>query len=299
MLIALGGATGVFLSGDLFELLVFWEVVTFCLYLLIASGGQSGVAATKAFVMTGIGDGALVLAGALIWAGTNSTSIAQISIAGRSWLSVCSFLLVTLAATTKAGALPLHTWLPTCAQYSDASVMAFLPAGIDKLLWIYLLVILVRQILPLGPGGLQLVLACLGSATMIVAAMVALVQHDLKRLLAFHAVSQVGYMILGIARLTPVGILGGVFHMLNNVIYKPCLFLCAGAVERRAGTSQLDRLGGLGRRMPLTFAACILAALAISGIPPLNGFASKWMIYQGIVQMGGKEGGLASQLWPV
>jgi len=300
ILIASGGAIGVFLSGDLFELLVFWEIVTFCLYLLIASGGgQSGLAATKAFVMTGIGDGALLLAASLMWAAAGGTSIHQIDMVGRSGLTVVSFLLVALAATTKAGALPLHTWLPTCAQHSDASAMAFLPAAVDKLLGIYLLVLLVKWILPLEPGSLQLVLVGLGAATIIVAVMVALVQHDLKRLLAFHAVSQVGYMIVGIATLTSVGLVGGVFHMLNNVLYKSCLFLCAGAVERQAGTCQLSQLGGLGRRMPLTFVACLMAALAISGVPPFNGFASKWMIYQGLIQMGSTQTGLAAVLWPV
>ena len=106
-------------------------------------------------------------------------------------------------------------------------------------------------------------------------------------------------MVLGIATGTTVGIAGGVFHMLNHSIYKCCLFLCGGAVEQAAGTSELDKLGGLGKKMTLTFTACLIAALSISGIPPFNGFVSKWMVYQGLIEMGNSQSSAAAQLWPV
>ena len=131
----------------------------------------------------------------------------------------------------------------------------------------------------IGGGILSIVLALIGAATIIIAVMIAMVQHNLKKLLSYHAISQVGYMVLGIAPGTPVGIAGGVFHMLNHAIYKCCLFLCGGAVEQATGTAELERLGGLGKKMSITFAACLIAALSISGIPPLNGFVSKWMVY--------------------
>jgi NADH:ubiquinone oxidoreductase subunit 5 (subunit L)/multisubunit Na+/H+ antiporter MnhA subunit len=105
-------------------------------------------------------------------------------------------------------------------------------------------------------------------------------------------------MVLGIGTGTAVGVAGGLFHMLNHAIYKACLFLCAGAVEKRTGTTDLDRLGGLAKAMPLTFGSCLVGALAISGIPPLNGFASKWMVYQGIVQTA-SDGGLQWVVWLV
>jgi NADH:ubiquinone oxidoreductase subunit 5 (subunit L)/multisubunit Na+/H+ antiporter MnhA subunit len=104
--------------------------------------------------------------------------------------------------------------------------------------------------------------------------------------LSYHAVSQVGYMVLGIGTGTALGVAGGLFHMLNHAIYKSTLFLSAGSVEKQAGTTDLDRLGGLAKVMPLTFVSCLVAALAISGIPPLNGFYSKWMIYQALVDSG-------------
>ena len=160
--------------------------------------------------------------------------------------------------------------------------------------------IVVRQIFILQSGALSITLAFIGSATIIIAVMIAMVQHNLKKLLSYHAISQVGYMILGIATLTPVGIAGGVFHMLNHAIYKCCLFLCGGAVEQATGTAELDKLGGLGKKMSITFGACLIAALSISGIPPLNGFVSKWMIYQGVIQMGNTAGASsAASLWPV
>jgi len=130
---------------------------------------------------------------------------------------------------------------------------------------------------------------------LIAGVMMALVQHDMKRLLGYHAVSQVGYMIMGIGTLNPVGVAGGLFHMLNNAIYKGSLFLGAGAVEKREGTTDLDKLGGLARYMPVTFASFLLASLAISGVPPFNGFVSKWMVYQGIIESG-KHG---SHLWVI
>ena len=126
----------------------------------------------------------------------------------------------------------------------------------------------------------------------------AMFQHDLKRLLSYHAVSQVGYMVLGIGTGNPIGIAGGLFHMLNNAIYKSCLFLCGGAVEKKTGTSDLDKLGGLSKVMPITFMTCLVAALSISGVPPFNGFFSKWMIYQGVIEMG-KTGNRLWIIWLV
>src|SRR4030043_127212 len=177
--------------------------------------------------------------------------------------------------------------------------MALLPAAIDKLLGIYLLVIIVRELFVLQSVALSLVLTIIGAATIIIGVMVAMVQHNLKRLLSYHAISQVGYMILGIATGTAVGFAGGIFHMLNHAIYKCCLFLCGGAVEQQSGTAELDKLGGLGKKMSITFTACLIAALSISGIPPFNGFVSKWMIYQGVIEMGTAQAGGAAKLWPI
>jgi len=300
ILLTIGGSAGILLSNHLLFLLIFWEIVTVSLYILITTGGRnSNFAATKTFAMIGASDAAFMLGLFIVWAISGTFVISDISLMTTSALSIIAFLLLMIAAITKAGALPLHTWLPTSGEYAPASVMALLPAAIDKLLGIYLLVIVTWEMFIIKPGVLTTILAIIGAATIIVAVMVAMVQHNLKKLLSYHAISQVGYMILGIATGTPVGIAGGLFHMLNNAIYKCCLFLCGGAVEQAADTAELGRLGGLGRKMPLTFTACLIAALSISGIPPLNGFVSKWMIYQGVIEMGTTSTGSTAGLWPI
>jgi formate hydrogenlyase subunit 3/multisubunit Na+/H+ antiporter MnhD subunit len=300
VLLTIGGSAGILLSNHLLFLLIFWEVVTASLYILITTGGRnSNFAATKSFAMIGASDAAFLLGLLMVWSRAGTFVISDIKLATDSSVSVIAFLLLMTAAITKAGAMPLHTWVPTAGEHAPASVMALLPAALDKLLGIYLLVKITNGIFALRPGTLSIVLAVIGSATIVIAVMVAMVQHNLKRLLSFHAVSQVGYMILGIATMTPVGIAGGVFHMLNNAIYKCCLFLCGGAVEQQTGTAELDRLGGLGKKMSLTFAACLIAALSISGIPPLNGFVSKWMVYRGVIEMGTAQTGATAELWSV
>ena len=300
ILLTIGGSAGILLSNHLLFLLIFWEIVTVSLYLLIATGGRnSNFAATKSYALIGASDAAFMLGVFIVWAISGTFVISDISLATTSALSIIAFLLLMIAAITKAGALPLHTWLPTSGEYAPASVMALLPAAIDKLLGIYLLVVVTWEMFIIKPGILMTILAIIGAATIIIAVMVAMVQHNLKKLLSYHAISQVGYMILGIATGTPVGIAGGLFHMLNHAIYKCCLFLCGGAVEQETGTAELDELGGLGKKMPITFVTCLIAALSISGVPPFNGFVSKWMVYQGVIKMGTTETGWSAGLWPI
>jgi NADH:ubiquinone oxidoreductase subunit 5 (subunit L)/multisubunit Na+/H+ antiporter MnhA subunit len=126
----------------------------------------------------------------------------------------------------------------------------------------------------------------IGCTTIILAVGMALVQKDYKKLLSFHAISQVGYMILGIGTALPVGIVGGLFHMINHAMYKSGLFLSAGSVERQAGTTDLAKLGGLARKMPITFICFLVTAASISGVPPFNGFFSKELVYDGALESG-------------
>jgi NADH-quinone oxidoreductase subunit L len=126
----------------------------------------------------------------------------------------------------------------------------------------------------------------IGCVTILLAVMMALIQKDYKRLLSYHAISQVGYMILGIGTAVPAGIIGGIFHMINNALYKSCLFLTGGAVEKEAGTTDLQKLGGLSSKMPITFICFAVTAVSISGVPPFNGFFSKELIYDGALERG-------------
>jgi len=146
---------------------------------------------------------------------------------------------------------------------------------------------------------LSIVLMVIGSVTIVGAVLMALVQHNIIKLLSYHAVSQVGYMVLGIGTAIPLGIAGGIFHMLNHSIYKACLFLTGGTAKKIAETPEIDRLGGLSSILPITFVTGLIAALSISGIPPFNGFFSKWMIYQGVIQAGTSGHGWIANLWIV
>ncbi|MEW5816579.1 MAG: proton-conducting transporter membrane subunit [Spirochaetota bacterium] len=285
-LFALAGSCGVLAADHLLLFLIFWEVVTASLYFLITTGDpQAREGATKTFAMLGSADGCLLIGMGLLWYASKSLTFSAIHLPAAGWLPVIAFLLILLSALTKAGAMPLHTWIPAASQGAPPPVMALLPASIDKLLGIYLLVKITTGLFTMHTA-LGLLLMIIGAVTIIAAVMIAMVQHDLRRMLSYSAISQVGYMVLGIGTMTPIGIAGGIFHMLNNSIYKSCLFLCGGAVEHRTKTTDLGELGGLAHAMPVTFVTALISALAISGILPLNGFVSKWLIYQGVIDTG-------------
>ena len=288
ILITLGATGGALFAGDYLMLLVFWGILGATLYMLIGIGGPKAAdAGKKAMIIVGGSDALMILGISIIWTMTNSLRIGMAPLALNGVLPLTAFFCLIAAAFAKAGAIPLHSWIPDSAEDAPVTVMALLPAALDKLLGIYLLVRICFNIFIIEPNSFaSIFLLLVGSATILVGVMGALVQHNLKKLLSFHAVSQVGYMILGIGTGIPVAIAGGIFHMFNNTIYKLLLFLTSGAVEKQAGTTELSELGGLAKFMPLTFIAAAIAALSISGVPPFNGFVSKWMIYQGIVEMG-------------
>jgi formate hydrogenlyase subunit 3/multisubunit Na+/H+ antiporter MnhD subunit len=297
-LLSLGAACGVVLANDMILLLGAWSFLGLMLHLLIdVTGPAASAAVKKTSIIVGGTDVLLALAVVILWLMTGSTSLGQEAIPTITGLACLTFILFACAAFAKAGAMPFHGWVPEAAEHGPTSAVAFLPASLDKLLGIYLLARVSLHLFNLT-SAMVLILMIVGAVTLLGGVMMALVQHDMKRLLGYHAVSQVGYMIIGIGTLNPAGVAGGLFHMLNNAIAKGCLFLTGGAVEKREGTTDLDKLGGLARFMPVTFASCVLAALAISGVPPFSGFASKWMVYQGIVDLG-KTGGHLWVLWLV
>ncbi|MFC1650435.1 NADH-quinone oxidoreductase subunit L [Candidatus Latescibacterota bacterium] len=287
ILLTSGGAAAAILADNLIFFLIGWEIVSILLFFLITIGGDDARdAAGKTFVIIGFSDCALLLGIVFLWHIMGTLQISRInSIGVNSAIMTFTYILFLIGALVKAGAIPGHSWIPKASESAPASVMAFLPASLDKLLGIYLLARISLDMFALNQG-LKLLLLIIGALTIILAVMMALLQHNLKKLLAFHAVSQVGYMVMGIGTGVPIGIIGGLFHMINNAIYKCCLFLGAGAVEKSAGTTDLEELGGLSKAMPVTFIAMLVSALAISGVPPLNGFASKWLIYQGTIEIG-------------
>ena len=291
LLLTTGAANGALLANNWLLFIGFWGLILVTLFLLTtigaadASPGKVMAAAGKSMLILGAADLALIVGVGLVFAQSGTFTISDTSLAATGAMSIAAFVLILVGALSKAGAMPLHSWIPDMAEAAPTSVMALLPASIDKLLGIYLLARLVLDVFAVNMA-LNLLLMIIGAVTIVAAVVMAMIQHDLRKLLSFHAVSQVGYMVLGIGTGTAIGIAGGLFHMLNNAIYKGCLYLTAGAVEKRTGTMDLAALGGLARVMPFTFVTFGIAALAISGIPPLNGFVSKWMVYQGLVEAG-------------
>jgi formate hydrogenlyase subunit 3/multisubunit Na+/H+ antiporter MnhD subunit len=245
----------------------------------------ANAAAKKTFIIVGGSDALMLLGVGIIYYLTSTFQMDRINISlvsTSNLLPIIAYLCIAIACFAKAGAMPFHSWIPDCAEKAPASVVAYLPASVDKLLGIYLLARISLNLFVMSEP-LNMLLMVIGAFTIIAAVMMALVQHNMKRLLGFHAVSQVGYMVLGIGTGNPVGIAGGIFHMLNNSIYKQGLFLVAGNVESQTRTTDLDKLGGLSKSMPFTYISALIASLSISGVPPFNGFVSKWMVYQGLI----------------
>ena len=216
---------GVVLANNLIVLLVFWGFLGLTLYLLINMGNKdSDKVAKKTFIIVGGTDCLMLLGVAIIYYLTGTFQMDKINLAvGSSQLTILAFLCLAIASFAKAGAMPFHSWIPDCAESAPLPVVAFLPASLDKLLGIYLLARICLNLFSMNQV-MNMLLMLIGAFTIVAAVMMALVQHNLKRLLGYHAVSQVGYMILGIGTGIPIGIAGGIFHMLNHAIYKSCLF---------------------------------------------------------------------------
>ncbi len=277
-------ASGTVLCPNVFGFLIFWGLSGLVLYgfALLGRGRDAAATAKKTFIIVGGSDAFLILGLALAGL-TSGWSIVGTTVPMNSPAGVLAFVFLLIAAFAKAGGFPLHTWVPDFSRDAPVESAAFLPASLDKLLGIYLLTRMMSGYFDIGLF-VRMVVISLGALTVIIAVMMAMVQHNGRRLLGYHAVSQVGYMIMGVASGSALAFAGGLFHLLNHTLYKSGLFLSLGSVEKRAGTNELDDLGGLARAMPATFVAALVGAFSISGIPPFNGFFSKWMIYQGLLE---------------
>lgn len=286
-LLTLGFANGAALADDLIVLLFFWEGMLLTTFGLIIIGHKDAYrTAVKAFIIAGVTDLCLMIGIAMTSHLAHTTQISAIHLPLTGAASI-AFIFLMIGAIARAGSMPFHSWIPDAAVDAPLPFMAFMPAALEKLLGIYLLTRISFDLYQLNEHSwVSTLLMIIGTITILLAVMMALIQKDFKRLLSFHAISQVGYMILGIGTAVPAGIVGGLFHMLNNALYKSCLFLTGGAVEHATGTTDLRQLGGLGRKMPLTFLGFFIAAIAISDVPPLNGFFSKELIYDGALERG-------------
>ncbi len=284
-LLTLTLVNGAVLANNLVLLLFFWEGILCTMFAMLLTDKPGGFkTAVKAIVIVGFSDLCLMLGIGMTAQLAGTLNMEGIHLPVEASTSA-AFILMLVGALGKAGAMPFHTWIPDAANDAPLPFMAFLPGALEKLMGIYLLVRVTTGLYTLEHGSaMSTALMTLGAASILFAVMMALIQKDYKRLLSYHAVSQVGYMLLGIGTALPVGIIGGLFHMLNNALYKSCLFLTAGAVERQAGTTDLKVVGGLRKQMPVTFVCFLVAAASIAGFPLTNGFFSKELIFDAAIE---------------
>jgi multicomponent Na+:H+ antiporter subunit A len=277
VLLFIAGLVHLVYTADLFLLYLSWELVGLCSFLLVGfwyRQREAAYGARKVLTMTHLAGYGLLGAVILLHARTGSTLWTDPKV--QAAFGGGLFLLVLAAALAKSVQFPLHTWIPD-AMAAPTPVSALLHAACYVKAGVYLM----ARLHSFGPWPCSwgLALSWLGAATLLVGVLCAMAQHDLKRLLAFHTVSQIGYMMMGLGLGTPLGIAAGLFHCLNHGLFKGGLFLCAGSVQHACGTRDMDHLGGLGRKMPHTLRIWLVCAAGISGVPLFNGFVSKWMLY--------------------
>jgi proton-translocating NADH-quinone oxidoreductase chain M len=302
LLLFIGSMNGTVLSGDLFSMFLLWELMTLSAFFLVIFDNtiESIKAGIKYFLMSEVG--ALCMLVAIIVIHFSEGTVDMETLASRgitvsSSLTHILLLLFLLGTGVKAGIIPVHTWLPDAHPAAPSPVSALL-SGVMIKVGIYMMIRIFCHIFSLSLSW-QFILCALGSASIIIGVMMAIKQIDAKRLLAYHSVSQIGYIVLGIGTGVSVGLAGGLFHLINHALFKGLLFLSIGAVIHRIRSRNLSDYGGLARTMPITFITCLIAALSISGIPPFNGFVSKWMIYQGLVQRFTMDGSPFTVVWLV
>ena len=293
----------VFGAASAVSFLFAWELMAISSAVLVLGPrpGRSVVRAGYVYVaMTHLATAAIAIAFAALSAAAGSTAFADWQRASGSLAGPARdlvFLLLLIGFGTKAGMIPLHVWLPRAHPIAPAHVSALL-SGVMIKAGIYGIVRFAIEGLGAGPSWWGLLVLAVGAASAILGVLYALAEHDLKRLLAFHSVENIGIILLGLglalvgssagARgLVVLGLAAALFHTLNHALFKGLLFLGAGAVQEASGSRDLNRLGGLARAMPLTALAFGIGAAAISGLPPLNGFASEWLTFQGMLSAGG------------
>lgn len=285
LLIVLGAIQGTVLAKDLISFYVFLEMTAVATYFLIIHKRSVDAlqAGYKYILMTLIGAFLIFLSIILVYVDTGSYEVIVVTKSG-GFIAPVLFL---LGCFVKAGVVPLHTWLPDAHPAAPSPVSAFLSGMMIKIgaygIIRFIFPILNSNLSATNFGELlNSLIISIGIASMLIGVLLALAQTDIKRLLAYHSISQMGYILLGIGLGTELGLAGGLYHLLNHAMFKGLLFLCMGAVIYSTGTRKLDNLGGLWKRMPITTFTCIIAALAISGIPPFNGFASKTVLAEAV-----------------
>jgi len=289
------GMNGVVLSGDLFNLFVFLEVSVISSYALVAFGvGKTELEASFKYQVLGVLASMLILlAIGLIYWKTKTLNMAE----ARSLLDTgppdpfLLFVQVLLISGfgLKAAIIPFHAWLPDAHSSAPSPISAMLSGVLIKAVGIYVLIRLFFNVFATG-HDVAVLITVLGTISMVVGSLVAIIQWDLKRLLAYSSISQIGYVVMAFGmglillekgdniQAATLAMAGGVYHLMNHAVFKGLLFLNAGALEHRLDTRDLKQMGGIAPVMPVTSSTSFMASMSISGIPPFNGFFSKLII---------------------
>jgi len=295
------GMNGVVMTGDLFNLFVFLEVSVIASYALVAFGSSRDEleASFKYQVLGGIASLLILFSLAITYWYTGTVNMADAAGIMKSGGAPNTVLFIQLFMVAgfglKAAMIPFHAWLPDAHSSAPSPVSAMLSGVLIKAIGVYAILRLFFTMFPVTPQ-MSYVITTIGVLSMVVGVILAIGQWDMKRLLAYHSISQMGYVIMsaGIAmiimsrggdkKIAALALTGGLFHMFNHAAFKGLLFLNAGALEYATGTRNLKELGGLSDLMPITSATSLGASLSISGIPPFNGFFSKLIIIIAAVQ---------------
>ncbi|MER2150633.1 MAG: proton-conducting transporter membrane subunit [Candidatus Limivicinus sp.] len=293
-----GGVMGLVLSGDLFNMFIMVEILTFAAVALTAFRNRvfgALEAAFKYLVVGSIGSSCILAGTIMLYAQVHTLNFAQMSAMIPGNLNVATmvaYALLFIGFCTKAFLVPFHPLAADAHGAAPAPVSVLISGVLTKsgLYGIIRLTYILFRTMNLGT--IQFWLVFLGSVSMFVCVTMALAQHDFKRLLAFHSISQIGYVLTAAGLATALGVSAGLYHAMNHTLFKGLLFLCAGAVLHETGTTDLDKLGGLSKKMPHTTVLFLIGAFSISGIPPFNGFASKWLIYQATYQKAVESGNI-------
>jgi len=289
VLLMIAGMNGVILTGDMFNLFVFLEIAAVSSYALVAFGTEhEELEASFKYAIMGIVASSFILLGiGLLYSFTSTLNMADMAsvLAEKGSSNVILFIsvLFIMGFGLKSALVPFHAWLPDAHPSAPAPISAMLSGVLIKALGVYALVRIFFNVIGIDDFLLS-ILMVLGIISMIVGVFLAIGQWDLKRLLAYHSISQIGYVILGIGLGTPLGIFGGLFHLFNHSVFKSLLFLNSGAIEYSTGTRDLKKMGGLSSKMPVTSSTSVVASMSIAGIPPFNGFWSKLIIILACIQ---------------
>jgi multicomponent Na+:H+ antiporter subunit D len=281
----IGGA----LTADLFNLFVWFEVAALASYGLTGFFLERPIALEAAFkilVLTTLASFAIFIGAGLLYAEHGALNYGQLHFALAGHLAtpdIVALGLLVAGFATKAGLVPFHGWLADAHTAAPGPVSALF-SGLMVSFGVVAIGRIALQVY--GPGSTPVlgVLTTVGVISALLGAVLALAQDDLKRLLAYDTVSQVGIMIIGLATGTAAGVAGGIYHLVNHALFKALLFLCAGAIVHRTGATKLSEMGGLARRMPVIAGAFVLGALSIAGIPPFNGYVSLSLVHTGLLE---------------